>query len=93
MEAPLVSDIPMWDACFITSTSRFIMNINTVRVRKCVFGLRLQQDGIVLKEFNPDDKTVRALLNALEDELMVEYVVIVLNLLIDAKMLFSMFVI
>lgn len=32
LEAPLVQDIPIWDACFITSTSRFIMNINTIRV-------------------------------------------------------------
>ena len=36
LEAPLVSDIPLWDACFITSTSRFIMNINIVRVGKCL---------------------------------------------------------
>lgn len=23
---------PLWDACFLTSTSRFVMNIDTLRV-------------------------------------------------------------
>lgn len=32
LEAPRVDEIPLWDACFITSTSRFVMNINTLRV-------------------------------------------------------------
>ena len=32
LEAPRVDEIPLWDACFITSTSRFVMNIDTLRV-------------------------------------------------------------
>ena len=32
MEAPPLSEIATWDACFLTSTSRFIMNIDRVRV-------------------------------------------------------------
>ena len=32
MEAPMLSDISSWDACFLTSTSRFLMNIDRVRV-------------------------------------------------------------
>lgn len=32
LDAPRLSEIGQWDACFITSTSRFVMNINTIRV-------------------------------------------------------------
>lgn len=32
MQAPMLSDISSWDACFLTSTSRFLMNIDRVRV-------------------------------------------------------------
>ena len=35
LESPRLSEISQWDACFITSTSRCVMNINTVRVRAC----------------------------------------------------------
>lgn len=38
MEAPLLSEVMQWDACFITSTSRFIMNINTLRVGVWIVG-------------------------------------------------------
>ena len=34
LSAPLLSEVLQWDACFITSTSRFVMNINTLRVGK-----------------------------------------------------------
>lgn len=30
--APLLSEVMQWEACFITSTSRLVMNINTIRV-------------------------------------------------------------
>ena len=36
LEAPLLSEVMDWDACFITSTSRFVMNINTLRVKLLV---------------------------------------------------------
>lgn len=32
LESPRLSEINQWDACFLTSTSRCVMNINTVRV-------------------------------------------------------------
>ena len=32
LDAPRVEEIPLWDACFLTSTSRFVMNIDTLRV-------------------------------------------------------------
>ena len=32
LDAPRVDEIPLWDACFLTSTSRFVMNIDTLRV-------------------------------------------------------------
>ena len=32
LESPRLSEISQWDACFLTSTSRSVMNINTVRV-------------------------------------------------------------
>ena len=37
LEAPLLSEVMDWDACFITSTSRFVMNINTLRVKLLVY--------------------------------------------------------
>ncbi|KAK8798103.1 hypothetical protein WA171_005628 [Blastocystis sp. BT1] len=62
LEAPRVDEIPLWDACFITSTSRFVMNIDTLR-----------EDGKVLKEFEKDNKIVESIKQAIDDELKVEY--------------------
>ena len=70
-DAPRLSEVQLWDACFITSTSRFIMNINTLRV-VINFSSHPQENGVVLKEFTPGNKIVSSIEAAVANELKFE---------------------